>query len=142
MAILEHTFYSEILENTIDMIVIIPDKIIANNNNDKSKCLYFVVGMDGKSINAILHTKIYTYANANERVVIIISNTCFGHKNISQSSYRYYDFMKYELIDISRNLFNLSHDKKDTSIAGYSFGGYSAFILGLSCPDIFGIIGS
>lgn len=53
----------------------------------------------------------------------------------------YYEkFISDELVEFTRKLFPLSHDREDTTIAGLSMGGFGAMLNGLKHNDVFGNI--
>lgn len=50
----------------------------------------------------------------------------------NERSHEYYSrFIGEELVDMTRRLFPLSHQREDTFIAGLSMGGYGAIVNGL-----------
>ena len=55
---------------------------------------------------------------------------------------KYYTYIKDEVFNTCRNLFNLTHDPEKTMVAGLSMGGYGALKIGLNNFDVFRHIGS
>ena len=142
MALIHCNFYSDVLEISTAMYVILPE-------NTKTQ-----IGMEGKT-ERLVHPTLYLlhglsddytiwqrrssierYAsNFGLAVVMPAVNRSFYCDMVQ--GYKYWTFVSEELIKKARSFFPLSDKREDNFVAGLSMGGYGAFKLGLSYPEKF-----
>lgn len=142
MALLDIRFKSLELGRNVSMTVILPVDIIdyANNNNISAKppykTLYLLNGIYGDSSEWITHTNIKSIAESNNLCVIMPSGENSFYRNHGRGR-NYSNFIGQELINITRDMFNLSTKREDTFIGGYSMGGFGALYNGLKYSNKF-----
>ena len=100
------------------------------------KTLYLLHGVTGDEKDWLYGTRIERYAIENKIAVIMPDgNNNFYIDNCETEQWG--EFIGRELIEVTRNLFPLSHKREDTFIGGLSMGGYGAIRNGLKYNDIF-----
>lgn len=100
------------------------------------KTLYLLHGNTDDHTSWQRQTSIERYAMAHNLAVIMPTTHLAAYTN-QRYGLRYFDYIAYEIPEISRRYFPLSDKRGDQFIAGLSMGGYGAMKIGLSCPDIF-----
>lgn len=145
MAVLRITFFSQALMRTVPATVILPvDKLTMDGKSHqrkrKFKTLYLLHGILGSCDDWINQTRIQRYAEDSNLAVVMPSgeNACYLDQESMHNLYEQY--IGKELVQMTRQMFPLSHKKEDTYIGGLSMGGYGAFHNGLKYHDTFGAI--
>lgn len=135
MAVIEATIQSDCLLRAVHITALIP--VEKQNEKAPFKTLYLLHGMTGCDKDYLLNTKINIWARENGIAVIMPSceNSFYINGPLLGSDYG--KFIGKELVDITRNLFPLSHKREDTFIAGLSMGGFGALRNGLYYHDTF-----
>lgn len=105
------------------------------------KTLYLLHGLYGSDDIFLANTSIQKFAEDHGIAVVIpCGENSFYVDNKSAHAF-YGEYVGQELLDITRNIFPLSHERKDTFIAGFSMGGYGAIRNGLKYSENFSKIG-
>ncbi len=105
------------------------------------KTLYFLHGLYGSDDIVLANTSIQKFAEDNGIAIVIpCGENSFYVDNENAHAY-YGEYVGQELLDITRNIFPLSHKREDTFIAGFSMGGYGAIRNGLKYSQNFSKIG-
>lgn len=147
MATLTGSFQSKELSRIVSFSAIIPtvEKTIYESNQvepqaeEGLRTLYLLHGWNGDHQDWIHNTRIIELANKYNIAVILPSGeNSFYIDHPNQNNYG--KFIGKELIDVTRQLFNLSHKKEDTFISGLSMGGYGSLRNGLFYNQVFGKI--
>lgn len=134
MAVINVKYFSELVHQNVEYNVVIPDQL------EKSKCkvIYLLHGLYGDAYSWILSGNAIDISNKYN--VILIMPDGFNSFYINHNNgYKYYDYIATEVIEHSKNTFNISF--LDWYIAGLSMGGFGALYIGLK-NDIFKAIGS
>jgi putative tributyrin esterase len=145
MALIQVNFMSKTLMRTVPMNVILPvDKMTFPGmpvREDKPyKTLYLLHGVFGNYTDWLSGTNIQRWAEEKDLVVVMPSgDNMFYVDNPGVNNY-YGEFIGKELVEVTRKMFPLSHNREDTYIAGLSMGGYGAIRNGLKYHDTFGCI--
>jgi len=145
MALIQVNFMSKTLMRTVPMNVILPvDKMVFPGmiaREDKPyKTLYLLHGVFGNYTDWISGTNVQRWAEENDLVVVMPSgDNMFYVDNPGVNNY-YGEFIGKELVEMTRKMFPISHEREDTYIAGLSMGGYGALRNGLKYNDTFGCI--
>lgn len=105
------------------------------------KTLYLLHGLYGSDDIFLANTSIQKFAEDMGVAVVLPCGENSFYINKPKSHEFYEDYVGQELVEITRNIFPLSHKKEDTFIAGFSMGGYGAVRLGLKYHNTFGYIG-
>ena len=105
------------------------------------KTLYLLHGLYGSDDIFLANTSIQKFAEDNGIAIVIpCGENSFYVDNKNAHAY-YGEYVGQELLDITRNIFPLSHKREDTFIAGFSMGGYGAIRNGLKYSQNFSKIG-
>lgn len=105
------------------------------------RTLYFLHGLYGSDDIVLANTSIQKFAEDNGIAIVIpCGENSFYVDNEKAHAY-YGEYVGRELLDITRNIFPLSHKREDTFIAGFSMGGYGAIRNGLKYSQNFSKIG-
>lgn len=141
MAFIECSYYSPILGITTNMNVCLPQDI-ANTQKGYSipeggfPTLYLLHGYGDDHTIWSRKCAIDRYATTHGIAVVMP----FAGKSFYTDMYKglpYYSYMTKELIDTCEMLFPLSKDPNSRFIGGLSMGGYGAFKIALSNPQLF-----
>ena len=105
------------------------------------KTLYLLHGLYGSDDIFLANTSIQKFAEDHGIAIVIpCGENSFYVDNEKAHAY-YGEYVGQELLDITRNIFPLSHKREDTFIAGFSMGGYGAIRNGLKYSQNFSKIG-
>lgn len=105
------------------------------------RTLYLLHGLYGSDDIFLANTSIQKFAEDHGIAIVIpCGENSFYVDNVNAHAY-YGEYVGQELLDITRNIFPLSHRREDTFIAGFSMGGYGAIRNGLKYCENFSKIG-
>lgn len=144
MAVFDITLFSNSLRRLVPITAIIPAEIVEMPGLpkiDKSKpfrALYLLHGFSGCHLDWIRGSRIEQLSLMHNIAVFCPSgeNSFYLDDKIRGALYEQY--ICSELIDLTRRVFSISKEKKDTSIGGFSMGGYGAIHSGLKYNEVFG----
>lgn len=105
------------------------------------KTLYLLHGLYGSDDIFLANTSIQKFAEDNGIAIVIPCGENSFYVDNPKSHAYYGEYVGQELLDITRNIFPLSHKREDTYIAGFSMGGYGAIRNGLKYSKNFSKIG-
>ncbi len=142
MALLDVRFYSEALRESTTMTVILPESAQGQIGMDtvesdgKPQVLYLLHGLSDDDSIWLRRTSIERYVAPLGLAVVMpkVGRSFYADEHVGQ---RYWTFISEELPATVNKLFNVSHRREDTFVAGLSMGGYGAFKLALNHPDRF-----
>ena len=148
MALMETHYYSFSMKSNITLNVFIPtpgsDGSISDlTSNDKFDyanglpVVYLLHGAFGDAFSWMRFSNIERYAQQYGIAVVMASAGNSFYQNL-QGGRSYTQLFTEELPVFIQNVFPVSKDPKKTFIAGFSMGGYGAWYLALTRPDIFG----
>ena len=148
MAILSCNFFSKSLGRMISFQAVIPTMCFTDMLNPHSEpyakqesfqTLYLLHGIGGNDTDWLVGSRVAHYAEEHNIVVIMPAgeNSFYTDNNNTD---RYGEFIGKELVEVTRRMFNLSHEREKTYIGGLSMGGYGALRNGLKYNDTFGKI--
>ena len=143
MAQLKVDFMSKTLMRTVSINVILPvDKLVFDKEEEVKpfKTLYLLHGIFGNNGDWISGTRIQSWAQEKNIAVVMPSGENKFYINNEYTCERFSDFIGEELVEMTRRMFNLSHKREDTFIAGLSMGGYGAIVNGLKFYNTFGYV--
>lgn len=140
MALMEVNFYSTVLDLTLSMQVIIPQD--GAKEIESYPTLYLLHGMGGDQTSWLRKTSIERYVEETG-MAVVMPTTHLGWYTNTASGLKYWEFISEELPRICRKFFpKMSVKREETFVAGLSMGGYGAYKLALSRPDLFGAAAS
>lgn len=131
-------FRSAVLRRHTAITVIIPTPEEESKPIGKDmKVLYLLHGLHGDESSWVRNTNVERYAKEKNTVIVMpgVGNSFYQdmvHRD------RFFTYMTEELPKFIQGLFPVSKKREDTYVAGLSMGGYGAFYLGLSRPDLYG----
>lgn len=145
MAFITMSLMSDCLARTVPVNVIIPaDKLTfpgAPKREDKPfKTLYLLHGILGNYTDWVNGTRICRWAEENNLAVVMPSGDNAFYVDQPWAHNNYGEFIGRELVELTRKIFPLSHEREDTFIGGLSMGGYGALRNGLKYCDTFGYV--
>lgn len=133
MAFFTASFRSAALNHDTVINVLIPDGC-TSEKSENIPTLYLLHGMYGNHESWFRKTNIERYANRyNIAVVCPDGENSFYNDMICGK--KYFTYVSEELVDFTRRIFRLSHERENTYIAGLSMGGYGAFRVALMKPE-------
>lgn len=145
MAFIQMNLLSKSLMRMVPVNVILPvDKLTFPGmpvREDKPyKTLYLLHGIFGNYTDWVNGTRIQRFAEEYNLVVVMPSgdNAFYIDQPVTQNYYG--EFIGKELVELTRKMFPLSHEREDTYIGGLSMGGYGAIRNGFKYHDTFGAI--
>ncbi len=140
MALAEVNFFSQTLMRTVPFYAILPcDKTGFDGKRQENtpfKTLYLLHGIFGNYTDWITGTRILRWATDYGLAVIMPSGDNRFYTYNKANGEDYAAFIE-ELVYVTRDMFRLSHDRKDTFVGGLSMGGYGAITNGLRYPHLF-----
>jgi S-formylglutathione hydrolase FrmB len=134
--ILRGDFSSEVLRTTTNIQILIPSK-----GAPPYKVIYLLHGLHGNQGTWLDYTMLPYYAKDYNAVFVMPEVGRSFYTNLKYGR-RFYDFVSDELPELSRRIFNISAEAKDTAVMGCSMGGYGALRLAFSKPGQFGFCGA
>jgi S-formylglutathione hydrolase FrmB len=145
MAFLQVNLLSSTLMRTVPVNVILPvDKLRTPGKpvrEDKPyKTLYLLHGILGNYTDWVNGTRIQRFAEENDLAVVMPSGDNSFYVDQPEANNNYGEFIGRELVELTRKMFPLSHEREDTFIGGLSMGGFGAIRNGLKYHDTFGYI--
>jgi S-formylglutathione hydrolase FrmB len=142
MALVRCDFFSEVLEVSTSMTVLLPQAgeqqigVADTTVRDEFPLLYLLHGLTDDSTAWLRYTSIERYAAPLGLAVVM--------PEVQRSFYadevhggRYWTFLSEELPEIVRSFFRVSDRREDTFVAGLSMGGYGALKWALHQPQRF-----
>ncbi|PLT28115.1 alpha/beta hydrolase [Peribacillus deserti] len=140
MALLNCQFYSEVLNLSTSMTVILPQQTssqIGMQNKitgAKHQTLYLLHGLSDDDTIWTRRTSIERYVAPLGLAVVMPQVHRSFYTDMKYGS-KYWTFLTEELPSIARSFFPLSDKREDNFAAGLSMGGYGAFKWALNRPD-------
>jgi Predicted esterase len=136
MAIIDVNFFSNALARQVSYKSIIPvDGAVFPGRPAKEvkpfKTVYLLHGIFGDFTDWLIKSRIALYAEEHNIAVIMPSGENGFYVDHEALRSYYGEYIGKELVEETRKLFNLSHKREDTFIAGLSMGGYGALRNGL-----------
>lgn len=142
MAFLECRFFSESLQLSCSMNVILPQATRAQIGmagrvrGKKHPVLWLLHGMSDDHTIWARRTSIERYAATTGLAVIMPAVNLSWYQNMA-SGPQYATFLHEELPALAQSFFPLSTARRDQFVAGLSMGGYGAFLWALTQPERF-----
>lgn len=139
MALIHCDFYSEILNLSCSMVVVLPQRplpTIHTSPPPKFPTLYLLHGLSDDHTIWQRRTSIERYAEERGIAVVMPAVNRSFYTDMA-AGLRYWSYISEELPARARDLFPLSARREDNFVAGLSMGGYGAFKLALRHPERF-----
>ncbi|MCY0879379.1 MAG: alpha/beta hydrolase family protein [Firmicutes bacterium] len=142
MAWIQCHFYSDVLQLSTSMTVILPQQTrtqIGMSNRLKTmrhKTLWLLHGLSDDDTIWMRRTSLERYV-APLGIAVVMPQVHQSFYTDMRYGNRYWTFLTEELPDIARSFFPLSDAREDNFVAGLSMGGYGAFKWALRHPEMF-----
>lgn len=142
MALIHCNFYSEVLQLSTSIFVILPepkrnmDGKLLSKKKRKYPTLYLLHGRSDDHTIWQRRTSIERYVADLDLAVVMPAVERSFYADMAHGL-RYWTFISEELPTLVRSLFPLSERREDNFVAGLSMGGYGAFKLAMTYPDRF-----
>lgn len=139
MSVININLFSMMLRRTIDVTVVLPDKI---NDDEKLPCVWLYHGGSGDHTEWLYHTSLVDTVNERYFAAVLpeVFESCFVNMNIGD---RYESFVAKELPSTIHNMFAcISDDRKYNYVSGFSNGGYGCLHSALKYPSTFSKVGA
>jgi putative tributyrin esterase len=140
MALIRCDFFSEVLNLSTSMTVILPqntkNQIGMENKQfgEKHQTLYLLHGLSDDDTIWTRRTSIERYV-APLGLAVVMPQVQHSFYTDMEYGNKYWTFLTEELPTIARSFFPLSDAREDNFVAGLSMGGYGAFKWALNRPD-------
>ncbi len=147
MAWMETHYYSHELYSNVTLNVLVPtptsDEMLTGEDTGEKynyekglPVVYLLHGAHGDAFSWMRFSNIERYAQARGIVVVMASAENSFYQNLKgQKNYK--NFFLEELPRFIQNVFPVSKKREDTYIAGFSMGGYGAWFLALTKPELY-----
>ena len=148
MAIIKASFMSEVLERQVGFTAIVPADSVRmagpgseNAKNDEPMpAVYLLSGYSGSGFFWVYNYPVASLSSMNRVAIIMPDPENHFYTDDDMFGYGWGKFIGTELVDFTRKMFNLSHKREDTTIAGFSMGGFGALLNGCTYRETFGHI--
>ena len=141
MSFIYSTVYSKVLRQDIHLDLFMPQDKPEYGITKPKAVIYFLHGLGSSEKQFREYTATNRYARDNDVAVVYISAPQSFYNDMKYGL-PYYTYITEELPQILKSIYGLDFPREKTFIAGLSMGGYGAFRIGLSRPDIFGACAS
>ena len=102
--------------------------------------VYLLHGYAGSRTDYLTQSDIALWAARHRCAVIMPDGGNHFYVDVEALGENYGQFIGEELVTVTRRMFNLSHRREDTAVAGLSMGGFGAVINGMRYPEVFGSV--
>lgn len=133
MALIQCQFYSEVLNLSTSMTVILPQ---TSTKVGKFQTLYLLHGLSDDDTIWTRRTSIERYVEPLGLAVVMPQVHRSYYTDMKYGT-KYWTFLTEELPSLARSFFPLSDAREDNFVAGLSMGGYGAFKWALNRPEQF-----
>lgn len=142
MALIQCQFYSEVLNLSTSMTVILPQQTTTqigmenNRGREKLQTLYLLHGLSDDDTIWTRRTSIERYV-APLGLAVVMPQVHHSFYTDMKYGNKYWTFLTEEIPSIARSFFPLSDAREDNFVAGLSMGGYGALKWALNYPEQF-----
>lgn len=147
MATFDVSFFSNALGRIAPMTAIVPIERpsqfgggTGKPSAERFRAVYLLHGFSGTHTDWIRGSRIEQLAMAHNVAVFMPSGENAFYLDDTVRNARYEQLLCEDIIDFTRAVFPLSDRREDTTIGGFSMGGYGALRNGLKRSDVFGNI--
>ena len=139
MALINCDFFSEILQLSCSMLVVLPERPLSDIQSTSCPLyptLYLLHGMSDDHTIWQRRTSIERYAEEKGLAVVMPAVHRSFYAGMA-NGYRYWTYISEEVPARARDMFPLSAKREENFVAGLSMGGYGAFKMALRHPQRF-----
>lgn len=135
MAFLECRIFSRKLNMQTPVNVCLPADTGEKPTNG-FPAVYLLHGYKGDHASWALQSGVFRYAE-ERNVAVVMPEVQHSFYTDQKYGLKYFSYVSDELPRLCREMFPLSHERRDTTVAGLSMGGYGALKCALARPDTF-----
>lgn len=147
MSIHSNNFYSNVLRQSVQVQVILPEPVNAvgqilpdySSGEQQLPTVWLLHGLGGDATSWLRRTEIELLAT-QYRVAVVMSETGRGFYTNMVHGPRYWDYLTHELPTRMRYIFPLSARPEDNYLLGNSMGGYGALRYAFTYPQRFAAV--
>ncbi|HRQ36343.1 MAG TPA: alpha/beta hydrolase family protein [Chloroflexota bacterium] len=139
MTLIHCDFYSEVLNLSCSMVVVLPQRPLPTTHSSpppKLPTLYLLHGLSDDHTIWQRRTSIERYAE-EKGIAVVMPAVHRSYYTDMANGYRYWTYVSEEIPARARDMFPLSTRREDNFVAGLSMGGYGAFKMALRHPERF-----
>ena len=139
MILNEVNFFSETVGLLSTMVVLLPQRTLADAKNKRTptyKTLYLLHGHSDDHTAWMRWSSIEKYADGLNLAVVMPAVHLSFYNDMAYGP-AYWQFISEEVPTLVRDMFSLSAKREDNFVAGLSMGGYGAFKMALTHPERF-----
>ncbi|MTW84353.1 esterase family protein [Virgibacillus dakarensis] len=139
MSLLKCDFFSEVLDLSTSMTVIMPQEPLSTVKETRDKkypVLYLLHGYSDDHTIWTRRTSVERYVQ-NLGLAVVMPQVDHSYYTDMKYGKKYWTFLSEEVPHVARSLFHLSDKREDNFVAGLSMGGYGAFKWALRQPEKF-----
>ncbi len=140
-------YFSLALNHNVEINVVVPtpegnEQITAKGPEQRYDyesglpVVYLLHGAYGDNNSWMRFSSVERYAQAHNVIAVMAGVENSFYQDMAHGG-QYYTYMTKELPEYITRIFPASKKREDTFVAGFSMGGYGAWYLGLSRPDLY-----
>lgn len=141
MAYINSTVYSNVLRQEVALDLFLPNDKPEHGIVKPCAVMYFLHGLGSSEKRFREYTAVNRYAADNDLAVVYVSAPQSFYNDMKYGL-PYYTYITEELPQLLKSMYNIDFPREKTFIAGLSMGGYGAYRIGLSKPEMFGAVAS
>ncbi|MBR3296011.1 MAG: prolyl oligopeptidase family serine peptidase [Clostridia bacterium] len=132
-------FYSDVLHSSQMVSIALQEpKVLLSQEPSEMEILYLLHGAQGSSHSWPSSSNVERFLYESERNMMIVMPTMkTNYYQDHKIGDRYYTYVAEELPKYIESLFNVTHKRENTYVAGLSMGGYGAMKIALRNPEKF-----
>ncbi len=138
MALINYTFYSQVLRTQTKVAVVIPTREVFPEGK-KFRTLYILHGGSDDCTYYVRNTGIERFATEGKFAVVMpeVQNSFYSDMKHGP---KYFTYISQELPALMEAVFPLSGKREDHFLVGNSMGSHGAMKWGLRCPEFFNAV--
>lgn len=142
MALITASFLTDALRRPITIYVLVPsDKMVCPDEylpaKRPMKTLYFLEGLTGAANGLVSYSHAQAFAEDYNLCIVAVAGDNKWYADSPISGDYYETMVVQDLLNFTRQTFNLSPKREDTFIGGFSMGAYGATVCGFNHPELF-----
>ena len=141
MAYINSTIYSNVLRQEVALDLFLPNDKPDRGIIEPRGVIYFLHGLGSSEKRFREYTAVNRYAADNDLAMVYVSAPQSFYNDMKYGL-PYYTYITEELPQLLKSLYNIDFPREKTFIAGLSMGGYGAFRISLSKPEMFAGVAS
>lgn len=138
MAWLQVSFFSNLLQRSVPLQIVIPTTAANRSPEKRYKTLYLLHGYFGNCADWLLNGNVSELSQEYNICIVMPSGNNDFYVDAPSGAKSMSRFISEELVDFTRRMLPLSGKREDTLVGGLSMGGYGALYNSLMHSEVFG----